>query len=184
MKYQLRGCILFSLVFSVFLLSACKGKNIEEPSLKIMAGDQEIEAIYYGNENNQTREEIEKGLKKYMEEKSFEDIPYVALNEKITIETKNFKTKEFKVFDYILAKTGAIRYNDKVVQTSVVEVKDGKATITLLPNPASMLSSDISDYGPGKTFRGFVIRADIEDSSFTFAFILRADSNISLTKTY
>lgn len=176
MKRYLRGYILFSLVLTVLLLSACKGKKIEEPHLKIVAGGQEIQGIYYGNKYNQTREEIEKKLKKVMENSNLEELPYVALNKIITIEAENFQTEEFTIYDYILTKTGTIRYNEKVVQTSVVLVNEGKANITLLPNPAVSLSSNSEDYLPGKTIRCFLIRTNIEDSSFAFAFILRTDA--------
>lgn len=176
MKQFLKGCILFSLILTVLLLSACKGKKTEEPHLKIVAGEQEIQGIYYGNQYNQTREDIEKRLKKVMENDSWEELPYISLNEIVTIEAENFQTEEFAVFDYILTRTGTIRYNEKAVQTSVAPVKDGKATITLSTNLAVNLSSNSEDYLPGKTIRCFVIRTDIESSSFTFAFILRTDA--------
>lgn len=175
MKRYLRSYMLFFLVLTVLLLSACRGK--EEPHLKILAGKQEIQGIYYGNQYNQTREEIEKRLKKAMENKSLEELPYVSLNELITIEAENFQTKELAVFDYILTRTGTIRYNDKLVQSSVIPVNEGKATMNLSRNPAVNLSSNSEDYLPGKTIRCFVIRTDIEGSSFAFAFILRTDAN-------
>lgn len=177
MKRFLRGTILFSLIMTILLLSACNGKKTEEPHLRIMAEGQEIQGIYYGNQHNQTREEIEKRLEKAMEGTSIKELPYIALGKKITIETENFQTEEFSVFDYILTKTGKIRYDEKVVHTSVVQVNNGKATITLVPNFAVNLSSNSEDYEPGKTTRGFVIRANIEGSSFAFAFILRADAH-------
>lgn len=177
MKRYLRGYILFSLVLTVLLLSACKEKKTEEPHLKIVAGEQKIQVIYYGNQYNQTREEIEKRLRKVMENNSWEELPYVSLNELITIEAENFQTKELAVLDYILTRTGTIRYNEKSVQASVVPMNEGKATITLSPNPAVNLSSNSEDYLPGKSIRCFVIRTDIEGSSFVFAFVLRTDAN-------
>lgn len=176
MKRYLKGCILFSLVMSVLLLSACKGESRQEPHIKITAGGQEIQGIYYGDRYNNTREEIEKRLKNVMENKNLEELPYIALKERITIEAENFKTKDFKVFDYILTKDGAIRYNEQVEQTSIVPVNMGKATIILSANPSASLSSNSEDYLPGKTIRCFVIRAEINGSSFAFAFILRTDA--------
>lgn len=183
MNRYLRGCLLFSLLVAVLLLPACTGKKTEEPHLKIVAGEQEIKGIYYGNQYDQTSEELEKRLEKAMEGNSWEELPYVALKETITIEAENFQTEEFTVSDYILTKTGAFRYDEKVVQTSVVPLNDGKATITLSSNPAANLSSNSEDYEPGKTIRGFVLRADIEGSSFTFAFIVRSDANIQTENT-
>ena len=178
MKRYLKGYILLiSLILTVLLLSACTGKMTQEPHLKIMAGEQEIRGIYYGNQYNQTKEEIEKRLKKVMEDNSWEELPYVALDEIITIEAENFQTEEFKVSDCILTKEGAFRYDERVTQTSAVTVKKGKADIVLSANPAASLSSDSEDYKPGNTIRGFVLRADIEGSSFAFAFILRTDAN-------
>jgi type I restriction-modification system DNA methylase subunit len=168
--------MLFSMILMVLLISACKGEKTEEPHLKIDAGNQEIKVIYYGNQHNQTKEEIEERLKKVLEENSWEALPYVALNEKITIKTENFQTKELVITDYILTKTGAIRYDERVAQTSVVPVDDGVATMTLPRNLAVHLSSNSEDYKPGKTIRGMVIRTDINGSSFTFAFILRSDA--------
>jgi hypothetical protein len=149
----------------------------QEPHLKIVAGEQEIKGIYYGNQYDQTNEDIEKGLEKAMEDNSWEKLPYVALNEIITIEAENFVTEEFTASDYILTKTGSFRYDEKVVQTSVVPLKEGKANIALSSNPAANLSSNSEDYEPGRTIRGFVLRANIEGSSFTFAFIVRTDAN-------
>lgn len=177
MKEYLKGYILLFLILTVSLLSACAGKMTEEPHLKIVSGEQEIRGIYYGNQYNQTNEEIEKRLKKVMEDNSWEELPYVALNEIITVEAENFQTEEFKVSDCILTKEGAFRYDERVTQTSVIPVKEGKADIVLSTNPAASLSSDSEDYKPGNTIRGFVLRADIEGSSFTFAFILRTDAN-------
>lgn len=177
MKQYLRYYMIFSLILTVLLLSACKGKKTEEPQLKIVVGTQEIQGIYYGSQHNQTREEIEKRLKKVMEDKSWEELPYVSLNEKITIKAENFQTDELEVFDYILTRTGTIRYNEKSVLTSVIPVNEGKATITLSTSPAAYASSNSEDYLPGNTIRCFIIRTDIEGSSFAFAFILRTDVN-------
>ena len=52
----------------------------------------------------------------------------------------------------------------------------GTATITLSSHPAAFLSSNSEDYEPGKVIRGIVVRADIEGSSFAFAFIFRTDA--------
>lgn len=176
MKRYLRGCILFSLIFIVLLLTGCNGKKIEDPQLKIVVGNEEVPVIYYGNQHNQTGGSIETRLKKAMENNSWEELPYISLNEIITIKAQNFQTEEFAVFDYILAKNGTIRYDEKSVQTLVVPVNAGKATISLPSNLAVNFSSNSADYLPGKTIRCFVIRTDIEGSSFAFAFIFRTDA--------
>lgn len=177
MKAYSKSYILLFLVFTLLLMTGCSGQKMEEPSIKIVANNEEIKAIYYGNKYNKTNEEIETKLKSAMEGKDLEDLPYVSLNEKIIVEAENFQTKEFEVFDYILTESGEFRYDERTVQTSVVSVNNGKATITLSNNFASSLSSNSEDYLPGKTIRCFVIRADIDDSSFAFAFILRTDAN-------
>lgn len=175
MKRYFRGCMILSLIFTVLLLSACKEEKTEEPQLKIVVGEQELQGIYYGNQHNQTREEIENKLKKVMESKSWEELPYVSMNEIITIKAENFHAEELEVFDYILTRTGMIRYNEKSVLTSIIQVDEGKATITLSTNPVAFASSNSEDYLPGRTIRCFVIRTDIDNSSFAFAFILRTD---------
>ena len=176
MKPYLKSYITLFLVFPLLFMVGCSGKMMEEPSMKIVADNKEMQVIYYGDKYNNTTEEIETRLKSAMEGKNLEDLPYVELNEKIIIETENFQTKEFEIFDYILTESGELRYDEKTVQTSVVPVNDGKATITLSNNLASSLSSNSEDYLPGKTIRCFLIRTDIEDSSFAFAFILRTDA--------
>jgi hypothetical protein len=176
MKSHLKVCTLLFLVMAVLLLSACEGKKTGEPQLKITADNKKIQVIYYGNQYNKTREELEKRLKMAMEGKSLEDIPYIALNGKIIIEAENFKTEELTVSDYILRSDGTFRYGDRATNTSVVPVKKGRAALSLSANPAASLSSNSSDYLPGKTVRGFIIQTDIEGSSFTFAFILRTDA--------
>ena len=177
MKAYLKSYISLFFIFTLFLLTGCKGKTLEEPSIKILADNQEMQVIYYGDKYNKTAEEIETRLKSYMEGKDLEDLPYIKLNEEIIIETENFQIKEFEVFDYILTELGEFRYDERTVQTSVAPVNDGKATINLSTNFASGLSSNSDDYLPGKTIRCFVINADIEGSPFTFAFILRTDAN-------
>lgn len=178
---HIRYGVLFSLLLALLILTACKvaltGEGTEEPYIKILAGNQELQGIYYGDRNNQTREEIEKRLKMAMDGKSMEQLPYIGLNEKIIIKTENFKTEEFKIFDYILTEDGCIRYQEKLTQTSVIPVEDRIAAFTLAPNPAALLSSSSVDYEPGKTMRGFVLRADIHGSPFAFAFILRTDAH-------
>lgn len=111
-----------------------------------------------------------------MEDSKLEDIPYVAINDTITIETDNFKTDEFKVFDYILNQTGEILYYE-LGQKSTIAVEYGKSTIVLPTNMAFSLSSNSEDYLPGRTLRCFVLRSEMNDSTFTFAFILRTDPN-------
>lgn len=181
MRVHIRYAVLFSLLLALLMLTACKGtltgEGTEEPHIKIMAGNQELRGIYYGDRNNQTREEIEKRLKIAMDDQSIEQLPYVSLDEKIRIKTENFKTEEFKIFDYILTEDGQIRYQEKLAQTSAIPVEDGIAAFTLVPNPAALLSSSSADYEPGKTIRGFVLKADIHGSPFTFAFILRTDAH-------
>lgn len=169
------GIIVILLVISL-ATSGCKGKKIEEPHLTIIANDQELKGIYYGNHYNETREDIEKRLKMVMEDSKLEDIPYVAINDTITIETDNFKTDEFKVFDYILNQTGEILYYE-LGQKSTIAVEYGKSTIVLPTNMAFSLSSNSEDYLPGRTLRCFVLRPEMNDSTFTFAFILRTDPN-------
>lgn len=175
MKAYSKSYILLFLVFTLLFMTGCSSKMMEEPSIKIVANNEEIKAIYYGDKYNKTNEEIETRLKSAMEGKTLEDLPYIALNEKIIIETENFQTEEFEILDYIITETGEFRYDEKTVQSSVIPVNDGKATITLSPTFITNLSSKNKDYLPGKTIRCFVIRADIEGSSFAFAFILRTD---------
>lgn len=174
------------LILTVLFLTACGGQSSEEPQkkqeprLKVTTGGQELKVIHYGDRYNETREELDKRLKQAMEGKSVDEIPYIALDDEIVITAENFQTEEFSVTDYILREDGAIRYDERVAQTTVLSVTDGAAAFDLSSNPASMLSSFSGDYEPGKSIRGFVVRADIDGAPFAFAFILRTDPGIIL----
>ncbi len=175
-KKHIRNCSIFLLILIVLLLPACKGQAIEEPQLKVTAGEQELRVIYYGDRYDETREEINKRLKQAMEDTSVEELPYVLLDEDIIISAENFQAAEFSATDYILKENGEIRYQEKTAQTSVIPVNDGTAAYTLTSHPAAFLSSNSEDYEPGKSIRGILVRADIEGSSFAFAVILRTDT--------
>jgi hypothetical protein len=175
-KKGLRNCGRVLLILVVLLLSACEGQAMEEPQLKVSAGAQELRVIYYGDLYNETREEINQRLMQAMEDTSVEELPYVPLGEDIIINAENFQTEEFSLTDYILKENGEIRYQEKVAQTSEIPMNDGAATYTLISHPAAFLSSNSEDYEQGKAIRGIVVRADIEGSSFAFAFILRTDA--------
>lgn len=177
MKRYLRGCLLLCLLFTISLMTAYNSKNTEEPRMKILAGGQEIQVIYYGDRYNKSIEEIEKNLVKFMKNGDLEALPYIDLTEIITIVAENFETKKYTISDYILTTTGTFRYNTKSVLTSVVPVNYRKSTMVLTRNPSASLSSNSYDYMAGKSIRCFVIRTDIDGSPFTFAFILRTDAN-------
>ena len=172
--------LILTLIFTGSALTACgvlgEGKATPEPMLKVTAGEQELKVIYYGDRYNETREEIDKRLKMAMEDKSLEDLPYLPLGENIKLDAVNFQTEEFKITDYILMETGEIRYDEKVAQQLVLPVDGSSASMNLQSNDAAFLSSDSDDYEPGKTIRGMVIRADIEDAPFAFAIIFRTDA--------
>lgn len=166
-------------------LPACKGQVTEEPRLKLTAGEQELRVIYYENQSNETREEINKRLKMAMEETSVEELPYVPLDSVITLKAENFRTEEFSLSDNILNNNGELFYREDTALTSVVPVKEGIAEFSLPEHPAAFLSSvhpaslQISDGEndePDGTILGIVARADIDGASFAFAFILRTDA--------
>lgn len=184
-KRHLKHCGIFLLVLSILFLPACKGQATEEPRLKVTAGEQELRVIYYGNQSNETREEINKRLKMAMEETSVEELPYVPLDSVITLEAENFRTEEFSLSDNILNDNGEIFYREDTALTSVVPVKDGMAELSLPVHPVVFLSSvhpaspqtsDGENGEPEGTIRGIVVRADIDGTSFAFAFILRTDA--------
>lgn len=176
MKSHLKACTLLLLIMAVSLLSACEGKKTEEPQLKIKAGNKKIQVISYGNQQNQTREGLGKMLDKAIKGKKLENLPYVTWNEEITIEAENFQTKEFTVSDYALNKVGTFYYDDIVKNNYVVSVSEGRGIMNLSTNPLAAFSCSISDHLPGNTIRGFIVRTDIEGSSYTFAFVLRTDT--------
>lgn len=181
-KKYLRSCALFLLILAVLFLPACGGQAgpepREEPRLKVTAGEQDLKVIYYGDRYNESREEINKRLKQAMEGSSWDELAYVALDEEIVIKAENFQTKEFSVTDYILKENGEIRYDEKVAQTSALPVDEATAVFSLPSNPAALLSSYSGDYEPGRSIRGFVVRAEIDGAPFAFAFILRTDAGV------
>ncbi len=149
----------------------------DEPQLRITSGEQDIVGINLGKYNHLTREELEKKLEPLMKDNSWEELPYVALDETITIEAENFEVEELVVDDYLLTSTGTILYGKESVLTSIIPVNEEKATFTLSANLLVSLSSKFEVYKPGNTVRCFVIRSNRGDSSFAYAFILRTDAN-------
>ena len=180
-KIYLKNCAFFLLIAAVLLLLACKGQVgqvKQEPQLQVAAGEQDLKVIYYGDRHNESRKEVNKRLKQAMEGILAEEISYVPIGEEIVIKAENFETEEFSITDYILKENGEIRYDEKVAQTSVIPVNDGAVSFPLPSHFAAFLSSDSEDYKPGKTIRGFVVRAEIDDAPFAFAFILRTDAEM------
>ena len=155
----------------LLVLTACSIDSSEdEASIKILAGNQEIHAITYDGEDIQTIKEFEEIHHMELKNNSWDDLPYIPLNE--TIEINNLNVTELVIEDYILNKNGNLKYAEDVVESYTIPVSNGKASFKLQMNGAEFFSSNSDDYLPGNTIRGFIVHSN---STPIFSFILRTD---------
>lgn len=164
------------LTLLVLFLSACRDDKTAESDIKVFVGDQKLQAITYENVDDVPITEIVEIHKKVIGD-GWEHLPYILLGESISVEIKNTDVKEIEVIDFILNKIGEIKFKyAEMGESTVIPVKDGKASFTLQPNRAIYLSSNTEDYSLGNVIRCFIVRTKNNDiSSSVYAFILQTD---------
>lgn len=159
----------------VLLIWSNSGQIIEEPSIEISVGGQSVKPIYYGNMYNESREDIERFLSFPFENDSWEDIPHVSIGDEVVITLKNFDTEEFTIYDDLLTDQGKFLYTDKASNVFSIKPENGEVRFEIPPNLSLFLSSNSDSYQPGRVFRAFTLRAEIHESDFAFAFVVRTN---------
>ena len=168
--------LLFALiVIFVYVVNGLQNaKGIPEPSVKISVGSQAIKTIYYGDRYNEKRDDMERFLD-FAFEDGWESIPYVELGDEVVIEFENFEATDVQFTDVILDREGQYRYGEQSDMTFGLKAVSGKLKYELPSNPAVHLSSNSDDYLPGHVIRACLIRTEINDSDFVFAFVVRTN---------
>ncbi len=168
------SALVLILVLSIFIYGINHTKAIPEPLLSVKVADQEVKPIYYGNLHNKTREDLSRFLYHAFEE-GWESIPYVALDNRITIEFENFESDAVVITEALLTQEGTFLYNEKSDLTHEIIAENGTVTFELESNPATFLSSNSESYLPGHVIRAFFIKTEIYESNFVFAFVIRTN---------
>ena len=153
-------------VIITILLTACQ-TGTEEPAINISSNSVELSTIYYGDSSNQEKEEIEKQLKDFMIGKRFVDLPTVADGDVIEIESINFETGKYEIYDYILDEKANIISDYDIVPINITSNKEGNVAFTYENR------YDLESYREfavqGKLIHGLLIRCEIDGNSFAFA---------------
>ena len=168
------SALVLILVLSIFIYGINHTKAIPEPLLSVKVADQEVKPIYYGNLHNKTREDLSRFLYHAFEE-GWESIPYVALDNRVTIEFENFESDAVVITEALLTQEGTFLYNEKSDLTHEIIAENGTVTFELESNPATFLSSNSESYLPGHVIRAFFIKTEIYESNFVFAFVIRTN---------
>lgn len=168
------SALVLIIILSVFIYGINHTKAIPEPLLSVKVVDQDINPIYYGNLHNKTREDLSRFLYHAFEE-GWESIPYVALEDRITVEFENFESDAVVITEALLTQEGTFLYNEKSDLTHEIIAENGTVTFELESNPATFLSSNSESYLPGHVIRAFFIKTEIYESNFVFAFVIRTN---------
>ena len=162
------GTIVFALVTDV-------NKATPEPMISITVGEQAIKPIHYGDRYNKTRKDIERFIDMPFTDGSWEAVPYVKIGDEVVIKFENFESDNVRITDDLLRQDATFMYDEKSTIVHDLDVIDGKVHFSIEQNSAVHLSSNSESYQPGHVIRAFVIRTEIDQSSFAFAFVVRTD---------
>lgn len=166
LKKSTKIIIVILLVLVSVLLSSCQN-SMEEPAIKISYDSDGLEPIYYGNQYNKEKDEIEKRLKDFMVGKRFIDLPIIDSGDKVQIEALNFKTNEFKIYDYIMDENCNIISEYDVEPFIIRSVEDRNAEIIF--EEGQDLERYFDFAVEGNLIHCLLIRCKVNNSSFAFA---------------
>ena len=159
--------------FSISLYSTFYNcRKMTEPSEIItMAGDIQIGYVVGLNMWNHAVYDRECTFETIMKEDLKIEIPYVELETIIEIEIKGRVPDTIELKDSVLDENGVIKSRlreDKTIPFTFSNELD--------INPAVFLSSNIEDYSPGRTTRGFRLTCSWGDNQCEYDFIIRTDA--------
>lgn len=148
----------------------------EPPEIKITSGETEIDYAVGKNMWNGAVYNRTGTFQMASYGKSLSDYPYIELGEEITIEFDGPVPEAYTLNDYILDSDGGVKYSNEVTRELPIEFTDSTGTFVLDFNPASALSSNSEDYGPGSSVRGFLLICAWGDNECEYGFIIRSDA--------
>lgn len=159
------------IILLISLLSISCAKGMEEPIIRVSINSDEQEMIYYGDRYNKKKEEIEKRLKEYMIGRRFVDLSAIKVEDSIEIKIANYNTEQFQIYDYIIDEKCNIR-SDFIIEPTVIRVNENNIAEY---NYSKNIDSEVNTQNLKEEalYHCLLIRCDIENSSFTFATIVK-----------
>jgi hypothetical protein len=185
-KAMKRYCFLIVNLLIVLTLAACSNdsgdisKHIEEmtkpPGISIKAGDKEITYVIGLNQWDGTIYDREDTFHTIMKNDASVKVPYIHLGETIQMEVEGAYPDKVELNNYILKENGDQKYTGKEVINIPINFTNGKGIFRLEKHMAAFLSSNIEDYEPGKTIRGFRLICSWGENECEYAYIIRTDA--------
>lgn len=170
MKKNKNTLVSVMLLIILLILSSCKPKMYQEPTIKVSYDDNELKVIHYFDRNNKKQEDIEDKIKRVMVGQRFIDLPMIDFDEKIKIEPLNFESTEFEVYNYIVDEDGNIisEYNVEPITTATIE--DNKAEF-IFEKPLNLEEYKDNEV-EGQSIHCLLFRSEIHNSSFAFGILV------------
>ncbi len=165
--------MMISLLLIALILISCQS-SVEEPSIKVLYGSNELNPIYYGDRYNKEKENIEKRIKSVMVGERFIDLPTINFGEKMEIKALNFQTNEFQIYDYIVDEDGNIVSDYNVEPFIITSIDDERAEFIF--EEREDLEKHQDYFVEGKSIHCLLFRSKINKSSFAFATLVLGNS--------
>ena len=110
---------------------------------------------------------------------SANDLQYVSFNDSVEL-SFGFIPKDtmLEIYDRILTNDGSDKYSSNVMDVISITLNDeNSGSFIINKNKATMLSSDLEDYEPGKAIRGFSFSVECEKKNYLYAFVIQTDAS-------
>lgn len=159
----------------------------KDPKLSITAinGDNLEEGDISSKGNLKTKIEFcEKDFKAIMTDTSFEQLPYVKIGDKIAIDWENMDISKMILTEHLLNKNGVVRFGEEAGKlVKLNKESDNSVYFTVDVNLSATLSSDLHNYQPGNTVRGFHLKIKGKEQH-DYYFVIRSDALESFQKSF
>ncbi|MGN7454080.1 hypothetical protein ACTHPH_04575 [Paenibacillus pasadenensis] len=172
---MIRKMIITLLLFGISIVTyGCEEKTLDSQvkGTIVIKNNENILRYLSSNTKSFDYENIY-SLKELMKQDK-ENIPYIKIGEMITIEFKEENPDSLILFDDILNQDGTLKYRGSQ-KTIELQKKGELYRIPILEHFATNLSSNISDYNQGSTFRGFRVIGKWGGEQREIAFVIRTD---------
>ncbi|WBW96411.1 hypothetical protein [Oceanirhabdus sp. W0125-5] len=176
---KIMGTIILVLLVGILLTGYIftEKSTQEPPEVKITIGDKELDYVIGKNQWNGDKYDRECTLKSILEKTSESEIPYVKIDDIVTISFKNNPPNKLTILDILIDNRGNQIYSDKETVSIPVQLKHGKCSFKIAKHFASGLSSY---YSEEKTdIRGFKIIANWGgkwENECEYGFVIKTDS--------
>ena len=153
-----------------------QGKN-QAPAISVTAEEITIPSTYGLNQWDGSVYDREDTFLSLMSPvQDIKDLPNIRLHQTIRIELDGAAPDSYTLTDQILTKEGKLRYGNAATQDVPITFSGSHCEFELLPNYAASLSSNVKDYEPGATIRGFRLTCSWGDNECEYAFVLRTNA--------